>query len=832
LLKKRIARRMNKAINKRQKRNTNDNQIKEETNESSDESSNESGSKSFSKSGSKESSQSSSSESDSSEEKKKKNPKQDKYDSRSAKSSESESSSSESDSSQSQEDLVFDYEDVMKLILGQDFQKKTIKKISKQLIRKTQEVWQQNWDDDYDQSPSDESDEEESQLIPQTIAHDLVFTATARGPRPTYYALNLLYVHTYDHRIQWIKSDGYIKSPKGVYLTVPTLYCADAVVSYPTIPNEFYFEPQMASQKARIQAHMGWGQQCQSEGGVIVKGVMEQTEDHVLEEDQFAQLNGQSSAQVQNWYYQQCYQDRQAGLSQSYACQRAIEASSFFNQLILDFKYSGIPKHVQNITRKAALALQYYYYQHLDLNSLDVNNPDDQLRVVVQYSQRVPDVPLVDFEIRSPNEIQSYERVHVPHVRPPSTLYGYERVLSNLFSDYEGGVFQSTCYLMEQYVRTFDNVTYQIPESPCQYLLAKDCSANERFAVFVQQLEPEVGTKTLTVVVSGTEIKLLPPQQQNVAQVVVDGHAHELTYRQAVTLIGDKNNLRVYLRATPSEANNPIIVLESDSNQLQVLYDGKQAKVVLSGQQFNGYQGKTCGLCGDNNGESEDEFSGPDFCRYAEEEDFANSYALSGQHCEQTPQPRGEKWCPKEDLSEDQSSGSQVISKKTTTIVSGPNGQSTIVRQQISDQSPQQRANQIQTQANEEELARGQQQMAERQMARQQGQPVSRDQKQLLLGGSPQQQALIQRLRTQYIERDDMVCFTTKPVLTCISGQSRAQQLREVKADFHCLPKESEFTRQLIQESIQGVIKQLANKRVDVRQVIQVPVSCIALAVA
>ena len=274
------------------------------------------------------------------------------------------------------------------------------------------------------------------------------------------------------------------------------------------------------------------------------------------------------------------------------------------------------------------------------------------------------------------------------------------------------------------------------------------------------------------------------------------------------------------MRATPSEANNPIIVLQSDVNDLEVLYDGKNAKVAVGGQ----YQGRTCGLCGDNNDESEEEFAGPDTCVYDSSEDFANSYALSGQHCEQRPRPEGPKRCPNGQTYDSE----EQIYKKTIAAQSGPNGQSVVVRQEI--QNPEQRAQQIQSQANIEELQTNQQQMAERQMARQGGQPVSAQQQQSLVGGNKQQQELIQRLRTQYIERDEMICFSTKPLLTCIDGVSRASgQLREAKTDFHCLPKSSPFTQQLILESHKSVIKQLANKRVDIRQVIQVPQQCVAL---
>jgi hypothetical protein len=107
----------------------------------------------------------------------------------------------------------------MKLILGQEFKKKSIKRIAKELVVKTQSVWELSWDDDYDSSSEDQSNQDESQ-VPATIAHDIAITAVARGPRPTYYAANVLYVHTYDHRTIWFKTDGHIKSPVGVYMQV------------------------------------------------------------------------------------------------------------------------------------------------------------------------------------------------------------------------------------------------------------------------------------------------------------------------------------------------------------------------------------------------------------------------------------------------------------------------------------------------------------------------------------------------------------------------------------------------------------------------------------
>jgi hypothetical protein len=831
-LKRRIRNRLNKAIkqsneqNSRSKRESNSKG--KESNESSDESSNESGSKSWSKSGSKQSSQSSSSESKSSEERYRQkqqrnrdNNKSQSKSSHSAQSSESSSSSSESDESSSFEDSVFDYEDVMKLILGQEFKKKSIKRIAKELVVKTQSVWELEWDDDYDSSSDDQSNQDESQ-VPATIAHDIAITAVARGPRPTYYAANVLYVHTYDHRTIWVKTDGHIKSPVGVYMQVPTLFCADAVVSYPVLPGEFYYDPtSMQSQKAKIQAQAGWGPQCQSEGGVIITGVMENTEDQVIRPEDLAVQSGSSPLHVQDWFYQQCAIDRAEGKSVSYACERAIIEDSYFNQLILDVQYKNAPQELQNITRKLGLALKVAFYDKLDVNDLNVDNPDHQLRVVAQYSSRIPDVQLANLRIQTPRENSQFDKIHVPYVRPVSSLLPTSEVYANLWTGYES---TDRCYLMEDFVRTFDNVTYKIPDNACQYLIAKDGSAKERFSVFASQLDQESKTKTVTVLTAGSEIKLLPPQQENVAQVVIDGHTYELTFRKPVTLPGNKNDIRIYLRKTPSEAVNPIVVVQSDINQLEVLYDGKNVKILVGSQ----YQGKTVGLCGDNNDESEEEFAGPDKCIYEDSEDFANSYALSGQHCEQAPIPQGTKRCPAsryQHSSQEQISG--VVQKKEVKVIDGPNGRTTLVRQEVhQQQSEQQRQQQLQNQANIEELARTQQQQAERQQARQDGQPLSPLQQTALYGSTPQQQKIIQRMRTQYIQRDDMICFTTKPVLSCVEGV--ATQTKSLTLDFHCLPKTSPFTQQLIVESEKQVIKQLANKRVDLRQSFDVPVACVA----
>lgn len=80
---------------------------------------------------------------------------------------------------------------------------------------------------------------------------------------------------------------------------------------------------------------------------------------------------------------------------------------------------------------------------------------------------------------------------------------------------------------------------------------------------------------------------------------------------------------------------------------------------------------------------------------------------------------------------------------------------------------------------------------------------------------------------TEYVVEGDMVCFTTKPVNACNQG-CHATAEQEMNVEFHCLPKASPFTKQLQLEADRTILKQLANKRIDFRRVMMVPVRCVA----
>jgi len=355
-----------------------------------------------------------------------------------------------------------------------------------------------------------------------------------------------------------------------------------------------------------------------------------------------------------------------------------------------------------------------------------------------------------------------------------------EEVYMNLLTNYEN---TPACVVMEQAVRTFDNVTFDLPETNCQVLVSMDASPAEKFAVYATELDHQAKTKKITVLTAGMKIKLLPPQQQDVMQIEIDGRVTELTADKPISFGTANDAVRITLRKTKSDAVNPIAVIENPDDDLTVLYDGKNVKVLLIGSQ---YRGKTVGICGNNDNEEEDEFVGPAEAIFEKSEDFVNAYSMAGEHCEQVPQPTGYVRYPRGDERKFAKGITHHVQVQTR---SDKTGQTTVRKDHVT-------------------VPRTQQQQQPDQLI--------------------QQRHPCQKMRTEYVVEGEMVCFTTKPLMVCQAG-CRQAAAAEQEVSFHCLPKVSPFTKALQAEADKSILKQLANKRVDFRRSISVPNSCVSL---
>ncbi|KAH9409314.1 hypothetical protein TYRP_010317 [Tyrophagus putrescentiae] len=699
------------------------------------------------------------------------------------------------------------------LFAGQKFARQSVKNVARDLLAATAPVWTTHWAQTAEEQAQMERDiasgaaygASSGQKMPAIIAHDIVLTAVARSAaRPTYFG-----------------------PTSSCYATKSAAHqhrelCFDGVLSYPTLPSEFYYEPSAsANLQAKMHARIAFGMDCSSKSNsvqdislatITINGLMEKTDEKVLKRSDLARSAHLTAATTapEAWFYEQCAVDRAAGQPQSYACERAIIEDSYFRQYQLEIDYQNIPAPLQNWTRKLALATKVALYEHLQLNeAIDEQQP--------QIKQNAPN-KLANLYISSPKENAAFEKITLPSmIRPVSALLPISEVYGNALQAYQA---VDRCVVMEGAIRTFDNVTIKVDEvsdqqqmiqqgqqkqswsqQQCQYLVAKDCSAAERFAVFARNLDADAKTKAVTVFIGSTEVRLLPPDQVKSSNAYSSKGAASIS---AITLT---------LRPPRSQAAEPIIVLEAPATALTVLYDGKTVKVELSGRQ---YQGVTCGLCGDNNDEAEHEFTGPDACVYQRAADYIASYALAGAHCEQAPIASGPKRCP-----------TQVAKTQLPYIGAEI--------KEAAQKAKAARSAKIQAQANAEELARLNQAQMEAVMNSQATQGSQQQ-----FGGYPQyagqqmpatpaQQQLLQRLRTYFVHQGaDKVCFSIEPALSCIEGVSRPTALQQTLLNFHCLPAHSISVQRLTVQAATSVLPQFGRKVAHYSQYVQVPTLCVA----
>ncbi|XP_008571579.1 PREDICTED: kielin/chordin-like protein [Galeopterus variegatus] len=159
----------------------------------------------------------------------------------------------------------------------------------------------------------------------------------------------------------------------------------------------------------------------------------------------------------------------------------------------------------------------------------------------------------------------------------------------------------------DPHYRTFDGRLLHFQGS-CSYVLAKDCRGGD-FSVHVTNHDRGrsgvAWTQEVTVLLGDVAVRLL---QGN--GITVDGRPVALPFLQEPLLYVELRGRTVILHAQPG---------------LQVLWDGQsQVEVSVPGS----YRGRTCGLCGNFNGFTQDDLQGPEGLLLPTEAAFGNSWQV------------------------------------------------------------------------------------------------------------------------------------------------------------------------------------------------------------
>ncbi|XP_022258820.1 uncharacterized protein LOC111089876 [Limulus polyphemus] len=485
-----------------------------------------------------------------------------------------------------------------------------------------------------------------------TVCHNVFVIFEGKSTVPIISVLDFIYVYKIDWSKTWTRV--HLRNfPFVLYTSQPYEVCVDGFTVYPPTPNEFYLDPS-STQAERVYSkyEIGWGEQCSSDGHIHIHYVAQKSREQLnspvdsssvdVSVSSIADVAGLSEQRPLPWYYKQCAIDTHEGKSQSLPCKHAIEDSKLLNNVTYDIKYRNVPLVLRNLTRKLDLFLKIYLYPYMDNNAVSVQNSPNKIRISSVAVKQLSTIPLHNLYIQTPWENTYYTKLYAPNVKPFSTAISFLSYLKEHL--YAVINYQSSrdCALMEDYIRTFDDVTYLLPDTQCQYILFKDCSSSHRYTISYTQMDPSTKTKSLDMTVGSHWIHVSPPVVKQSRTVSINGTLHHLTIGQTLKLATYVSPVYIYLRFTASPSELPVLVIQVVKEGITVEHDGKNAKIKVPPY----FSGTHCGACGDNNGESYKEFLGPRKCLYLDSQDFVNSYAVGGQYCQQLPPPTKPVICP------------------------------------------------------------------------------------------------------------------------------------------------------------------------------------------
>jgi len=265
-------------------------------------------------------------------------------------------------------------------------------------------------------------------------------------------------------------------------------------------------------------------------------------------------------------------------------------------KILVDYQVSD---SLKNMTNKWYRSLKHKYYSQSQVNQINVNNQDNQLKIkfnIDPVNQRYLNV-----SINTPNERCQMKDIPLPTRMPlfnirrrssPSTSWG--QLMDNTFTH----KLRPTCQVRSDRVETFDQVEYNVPFTTCYSVVAKDCSSsrNGQFAVLVKKQQSNDEKKNLKIVTPNLKLVIRSTDEESQYECEVNGE--QKPCRDIFETLHEEHE------ALRCQRRGPSIKCELRETGLRVYFDQYSVDVTVSPL----YRNTVCGLCGDYDLEQQNEF--------------------------------------------------------------------------------------------------------------------------------------------------------------------------------------------------------------------------------
>lgn len=287
----------------------------------------------------------------------------------------------------------------------------------------------------------------------------------------------------------------------------------------------------------------------------------------------------------------------------------------------VDFKMSSEQQEIVNYWFRM---LKNKFFSQSYVRQININNPQNRLRV--QFNIDPINRRYLNVTVKSPNEETFIEDIPLMTEVKSLNMRRMSRPSRSAYDFFSTFVTpeKRMCEIRSEFIKTFDNVHYNVPVSTCFSVLAKDCSSqsDSKFAVLLKKQSSDTEKKILKIITPNTHLVIKATNNQNKPECLVNNKkkpCHE---------IGEIRAHGGHVLLNCDKYDN-VVECELPEVGIKVFFDGYSANVKVSPL----YRNNVCGLCGHFDMNRDIEWINPEFERVNRREMF-DSYLLEQGNCE------------------------------------------------------------------------------------------------------------------------------------------------------------------------------------------------------
>ncbi|XP_068056080.1 vitellogenin-1-like isoform X2 [Anomalospiza imberbis] len=276
------------------------------------------------------------------------------------------------------------------------------------------------------------------------------------------------------------------------------------------------------------------------------------------------------------------------------------------------------------IKKTSTAFMQYIPGAALVLGFSEVHQRNPSHEFIVRAAATSPRT--IDTVIKAPEVTLYCQGFRLPFTLPlgPSPAYETRDITAwNLFPEIASQIAQedqSTCEIRERDFKTFDRVSYSYSfNKSCNLVVVQDCTEHPKFIIATRKVDPQSFSREVHINTTSTNITICPAS--NSSLLVACNEERVLSNSGGSEY--EKDNVKIYKNGKTVTVEVPALGLK------KVTFDGVNLEVTVA----SWMRGKTCGVCGNNDREKENELLMPNHRLARSSSAFVHSWVLLEETC-------------------------------------------------------------------------------------------------------------------------------------------------------------------------------------------------------